>query len=151
MIISSPFLICSFLHGSRLLASSIIARSVGSSKQLNILVVYPSRRWSLTQYMSDRSRFFCTLVTTNLPFARVFLSYPQHDAWIPSAFSSLRCPNPSGSANMYSWVPFLAPCVLMPNSLMISSVIHLISGAYFFKAGKLLGLVNCVNIVFAII
>ena len=87
VIIASPFIFCSFLHDSHSLSSSIIVRSVGSSTLLNILVVPPSRYWSLTQYMSDTSCFCCTLVTMNLPFARVLLAYPPHTAGIPSASS----------------------------------------------------------------
>ena len=132
MIIASPFLFFSYLNDSRSLASSIIVSSVGSSKSLNILVVSPSRHWYLTQYMSDTSRFCCTLVTTNLPLMRVLLAFLLHDAWIPSASSSLRCPIPLGSINMSSWMNFLAPCVLIPNIVNILSVVHLIGGASIF-------------------
>ena len=66
----------------------------------------------------------CTLVTTNLPFARVLLAYPPHAAWIAYVSSSLRCPIPSGSVNMSSWMPFLVPRVLMPNVIRILSVVH---------------------------
>ena len=68
-------------------------------------------------------------MTTNLLFVIFLLEYPPHDAWIRSPYSSLRCPIPLGSANMTSWMPFLAPCVLMPNIVRILSVVHAIGGA----------------------
>ena len=132
VIITSTFLFCSFLHDYRLLDSSIIVRSVGSSTSLNTLVVSLSQRWSLNQYMRNTIRFCCTLVTTNLPFARVLLAYIMHAAWISYASSLLRCPVPSGSINMSSWMPFLAVCMLMPNIISILSVFHSIGGDFIF-------------------
>ena len=129
LIIASPFLFFCFLHYSHPLSSSIIVRSVGSSTSLNISVVYLSWHRSLAQYMSNTSSFCFTLVTTNIPFTRVLLVYPPHATWVPSASSSLRCPIPSVSINMSYWMPFLATCVLIPNIVWISSVVHLIGGA----------------------
>ena len=92
----------------------------------------------------------------NLPFTRVLLDYPLHAAWITSTSSSLRCTITSGSVNMSSWMQCLDPCVLMTNIVRILSVFHLIGGAsgasifiFYFLAGKLLGTINCVNIVVA--
>ena len=70
-----------------------------------------------------------TLVTTNIQFARVLSEYPPHANWIPSASSSLRCPIPLGSVSMYYWMPFFAPCVLIPNTVRILLAVHSIGGA----------------------
>ena len=70
-----------------------------------------------------------TPVTTNILFARVLLAYPPHADCIPSASSLLRCTIPSGYVNMSSWIPFIAPCVLTPNIVRISSVVHSIGDA----------------------
>ena len=130
VIIASYFIFFSFLHDSCFLNSSIIKHSVGSSTFLNILVISPSRRWSLNQCISNTSRFCCNLITTNISFARVLLVYLSHAAWIPSVSSTLRCSIPSGYVNMSSWMPFLSPCMLMPTIVSIFLVVHSVGGAF---------------------
>ena len=90
----------------------------------------------------------CNLVTTNIPFARFLLAYPPHAAYIPSAPSPLRCPIPSGSVNMSSWMPFLAPCAQHRKDFVSCPFYWwCLWCLHFLVSGKLLGMINLPNIV----